>query len=324
MTNQETQQRASDFTQRSDSAATRLKEAMGLPQKQVQVDANGRPPAPPPPENSYARMAYDEAVAAQARITQAEQAKQPVPEQEPIPEPRDYPAQNVSDKAAERIQELVAKLREKDQTLQQLQASHSQSEAQIAELRQAAEQLRAQQEELLAKRLEELTPEERAAVIGQQQVQEAITAAEQRILQRIAPRLERLDEQALASEYEKLAARYPKGFDPRVHPELIAEFRKSNPRCSVEMAFRAVATDEELSAGRASSAPPVPPSLAPNHSGIPKSVHLQQVSQPASDPAAEIAEEAAAAYKLMRSGDPNERTAGMRAIQDNLAKRLFG
>ena len=137
------------------------------------------------------------------------------------------------------------------------------------------------------------------------------------------PRLARIDEHSLAREYESVAALYPGGFDPRVHPELIKQFRAQNPNCSVELAFRAVATDDELGVGRARAANPVPPSIAPSHSGIPKSVPTQQVSHPHSTPDDEIALEAASAFKLMRSKDPADHKAGMRGIDANLAKRLF-
>ncbi|MEE8518712.1 MAG: hypothetical protein V3S98_06270 [Dehalococcoidia bacterium] len=323
MTEQGNEQ-GSAFNQRSDSAAAQLKQAMGLPESQVTVDAQGNPPAPPPPEGSYARSGYDEAQAAATRISQAEQAQQvqpPVPDQ---PTPREQFTPEISDKAAERIQDLVNKLREKDQAFQLLQASQSNADSKITELTQAAEQLRAQHEAVLAQRLEELSPEDRAAVIGNQQIAQAVQDAETRLLQRLQPRLDRLDEQTVARDYEGLAGKYPGGFNPRVHPDLIKQFRDRNPNCSVELAFRAVATDEELGVGRASPANPIPPSLAPSHTGIPKSVPTQRVSHPQSTPDQEIREEAAQAFNLLRSKDSADQKAGMRALDANLHNRLFG
>jgi len=323
MTEQGNEQ-GSAFNQRSDNAAEQLKAAMGLQESKVVVDAQGNPPAPPPPEGSYAKANFDEAQAAAARIYQAEQAQQVQPPVSDQPTPREQFTPEISDKAAERIQDLVTKLRDKDQEFQQLQASQSQSDGRIAELTQAAEQLRAQHEAILAQRLEELSPEERAAVIGNQQIAQAVQDAENRLLARLQPRLDRLDEHTLAGEYEALASKYPDGFDVRVHPDLIKQFRENNPRCSVELAFRAVATDEELGVGRARPANPIPPSLAPSHTGIPKSVPTQQVSHPQTTPDQEIRQEAARAYELLRSKDSQDQKAGMRAVDANLHNRLFG
>lgn len=313
-----------DFNERSDNAASQLKQAMGLPESKVTVDANGNPPAQPPGEGTYARAAHDEVVAAQARINQAEQAQQaqpPVPDQ---PTPREQFTPELSEKAEARIKDLVDKLRDKDQAFQQLQASNSQSEAQIAELRGVAEQLQANQAELMAAQLENLSPEERAQVVGNAQVNQAVQAAEQRILSQLQPALATIGEQTLAREYEAVAAKFPDGFDPRVHPELISHFRSQNPNCSVELAFKAVASLDELGVGSARPANPIPPSLAPSHSGIPKSVPTQQVSHPHADPNAEVAEEASRAYALMRSNNHNDHKAGMKAIEANLKARLFG
>lgn len=317
------QPEASSFNQRSDNAASLLKQAMDLPPAQVEVDENGRPPAPPPPEGSYVRQAHDEAVAAQARIQQAEQA--PSQPTEPIPpSPREQLTNDVSDKAADRIKDLVDKLRDKDQAHQQLQANFQQSAAELAELKQLAGQLRSEREQLRQAQLETLDPEERARILGQIELQEAMQAAEQRILSQLQPKLEKIDRHEVAREYETLASKYPGGFDPTVHPTLIDQFREKNPNCSIELAFRAVASNEELGVGSGRNANPVPPSLAPSHSGVPKSVNLQQVSQPNNGPVDEIAEESAAAYKLMRSKDHNDNKAGIRAIDSLISKRLFG
>lgn len=296
---------------------------MGLPEAQVQVDANGRPPAPPPPEGSYAAQIRDEVIAAQARLQQAEPASQPPVPSDPPPTPREQLTNDISDKAAERISELVARLREREQEFQQLQTIHKQSSEKLAELERLAEQLRSEREQLRKAQLDSMDPEERARLLGQMQLQEALQQAEQRLLQELQPRLERIDRHELAREYDALAQKYQGGFNPKVHPQLIEQFRAANPNCSVELAFRAVASDEELGVGRARNASPVPPSLAPSHSGIPKSIPTQEVSHPRSTPESEIAEEAAQAFKLLRSKDHQDNKVGMRAIEANLAKRLF-
>lgn len=320
-------QEQNSFTQRSDNAAAQLKAAMNLPESKVTVDANGQPPAPPPPDGSYARANYDEAVAAQARIQQAEaeaEARQLPADGPRVAEtPRELTEDQLSDKASERIQDLVSKLREKDQAVQQLQASNQQSETQIAELKQMAEQLKQQHDQFMAKQLEDLDPEERARILGDLHVQQAVQAAEQRIMQQLQPALSSIGETVLAREYEAVAAKYPQGFDPRVHPELIKQFREMNPNCSVELAFRAVATNEELGLGENRAAPRVPPTLAPTHTGVPKSVPTQHVSQP-SNPAEEVAQEAQQAFALLRDPAAVSQRTGMRALDNVIAKRLFG
>lgn len=297
---------------------------MGLPQAQVEVDANGRPPAPPPPEGSYAATALNEAVAAQTQVQAgAAQVSQPAPVTpmvEPLtaapvtPEP--------SAKATERISDLVTKLRDKDQQYQQLQAQQTQSAEQIAELRQQAESFRLEREQLRTAALDTLDPEERQKVIGQMELQTAIQQTQDKILAEIQPKLARIDEHELAREYEGLSQKYP-GFNPTIHPELIQHVRSQNPALSVELAFRAVASNDELGVSGASPANPVPPSLAPNQTGIPRSVP-QPASQQQSTPESEVAQEAAEAYKLLRSTASQDQKAGMRALDTMLGKRIFG
>lgn len=330
MTQPQGQEDQSAFNKRSDNAAQALKQAMGLPNAQVEVDANGRPPAPPPPKDSYAALAAaqyrDEAVAAQARLHQAEQAAQQPDQDTTPPTPREQLTNDISDKAAERISDLVSKLRDKDQQFQQLQTQHTQTAAQIDEMKQIVENLRREREELRRTSLESLDPEERARILGQLELQDAMQRAQEQILSELRPRLERIDQHELAREYDALARDFPGVFDARVHPELITQFRKGNPNCSVRLAFQAVLSPDELHrlGGGARPANPVPPSIAPTHTGIPKSVPTQHVSHPhRSDPDAEIAEEAQAAYKLLRSRDSADQKQGMRAVDAMLNKRLF-
>ena len=62
----------SQFNQRADNAALALKKQLSqergveIPERKVEVGPDGQPPKPPPPEGSYARQAYDQALAAQA------------------------------------------------------------------------------------------------------------------------------------------------------------------------------------------------------------------------------------------------------------------
>lgn len=324
MTNKEQGQiDQSAFNKRSDSAAELLKQSMGLPQAQVEVDANGRPPAPPPPAGSYAATAREEVIAAQERATQVQQAAQP-----PIVEPAEPTLQapqtpEPSEKASERISDLVTKLRDKDQAVQQLQAQQTQSAEQIAEMKQLVESLRLERETLRTAALDTLDPEERQKVIGQMELQTAIQQTQDKILASIQPKLARIDEHELARDYESLSQKYP-GFDPTVHPELIQHVRTQNPALSVEMAFRAAASNDELGVSGASPANPVPPSLAPNQTGIPRSVPQPASQQSGSTPESEVAQEAADAYKLLRSKDSQDNKAGMKALDAMLGKRLFG
>lgn len=296
---------------------------MGLPQAQVEVDENGRPPAPPPPDGSYAAVAHDEAVAAQARIQQAEQAQPPAIPIPTEPQPQEPQAPITSDKASERITDLVSKLRNKDQEFQQLQSQQTQSAGQIAEMKQLVETLRSEREQLKQAALDTLDPEERARIIGQMELKNAVQQAQDTLLAQLQPRLARIDEHDLAREYESLSLKYP-GFNARVHPELIQQFRSQNPACSAELAFRAVASNEELGVSGARPANPVPPSLAPNQAGIPRSVPQQASQQSQTTPEQEIAQEADAAYALLRSKDSKDNKAGMRAVDAMLGKRIFG
>jgi uncharacterized protein YdcH (DUF465 family) len=296
---------------------------MGLPQAQVEVDANGRPPAPPPPEGSYADMARQEVISAQEQLQQAVPAPPPPVVAPTEPQQLEQQTNEPSEKASDRISDLVSKLRTKDQEFQQLQAQHTQTAGQIAEMKQLVESLRSEREQLKQAALESLDPEERARVIGQMELQNAVQQAQEKLLSTLQPRLAKIDEHELAREFESLSLKYP-GFNPQVHPELIQHVRSQNPALSVELAFRAVASNDELGVSSARSANPVPPSLAPNQTGVPRSVPSQAAPQNSSTPEQEIQDESAAAYKLLRSKDSADQKAGMRAVDAVLGKRIFG
>lgn len=313
----------SAFNKRSDSAASLLKQSMGLPEAQVEVDANGRLPAPPPPDGSYAALAREEVNAAQVAAQQAEQAGRPPIDAPAEPQLQEPQTTEPSEKASERISDLVTKLRDKDQQFQQLQTQQTQSAEEIAQMKQLVETLRLEREQLKQAALDTLDPEERQKVIGQMELQNTIQQAQDKILSAIQPRLARIDEHELAREFETLSLKYP-GFNAKVHPELIQHVRNQNPALSVELAFRAVASNEELGVGSTRPANPVPPSIAPNQTGIPRSVPQQVTPQTDSTPESEVAQEAADAYKLLRSKDSQDNKAGMKAVDAMLSKRIFG
>lgn len=334
MTGQEQQQRQpeSAFNQRADAAATALKGELSrklgidLPETKVPAGSDGRPPQQLPPEGSYAREAIEqqqreEALAAlsdagrgQALPPRQERAaEQPPPEQ-----PSERPTEDVSSRAQARISELIASLREKDQQLQQAQASRTESEQQF---RQQMSELQQQYEKMVRAQLDQLDPDTRTEVLQSAAIKQAVAESEQKIMQTLMPKLRRFEERELQHEFASLSQRFP-GFNPEVHVPLIQAFRERNPACTIEHAFKAVASLEELTPRESAPVPAVPPSVPPGRGAV--SRYQQQPSHQQSDPEAEMREEAQQAYKLLRSADPAERKAGMRMVAQNLENRLSG
>lgn len=332
MVNQQDNQSA--FSKRADQAALALKGDLSrklgveLPSSQVEVGPDGKPPAPPPPEGSYARMAYDQARSA-ADAEQGQRAEDHQPEQgevtEPQPQPQPEPQQprqqeDTTSNAQARIRELVAALRDKDLQLDALRQNHEQSQQTLAELQAAQQAMEKQYRQVVDQSLESLDPETRAMVMADARIQEAVQRSQQQILNTLAPQLQEFRSFARSQEMQRLQGTYP-GFDPEVHPPLIEAFQERNPHCSVEQAFRAVARPEELTAG-ATPASPVPPTIKPG-AGPATPRYVPQEEQQA-DPETEIREELAQAAQLRASSDPAQRKLGLQAIEHNLRKRLFG
>jgi len=327
MTGQEQRQQTptSAFNERADTAASALKGELSkklgidLPERKVEVGPDGKPPRPLPPEGSYARQAIDE------QRTQARSQRPPErePDQESLPasgEPEEQTSREpdgVSDRAQHRISELVALLREKDRELQQVQAASTASQQELLERMEA---MQGQYETLVKQNLDNLDPETRVEVLTSAAIQEAVQKSEQKILATLTPHLQRLQQRDAQWELERVAQRYP-GFDAAEHVPLIQAFRERNPNCSIEQAFRAVATPEEIAGRQSVPSPAVPPTVAPGGNHQPR--YMPDESQK-SDPVREMQEEAAMARDLARSSDPAKRKQAQALFAKNIADRLAG
>jgi hypothetical protein len=333
-------QQPSAFNQRADNAALTIKDQLGrelsaktgqevvLPPSPVPVNADGSPVGQLPPEGSYARQqieAQQQQALLQQQQMQAQLAYDPsaAPTQRPAQQEQSQPQEQISQRAQERISSLVSQLRQKDQEYQQLQQAQTQQATTVEELR---AQLAAQQNQLesvLEQHLDNLDPEARAQIMNDARIRQAIAQSERRVMNAVGPQLEALQARNIQLEKAGLSRRYA-GYDPTVHDELIDSFRQRNPNCSVEQAFRACATPEELSVGSGSRPANAPPPAMPPSSGsnTPRYLEQQQAAQPS--PIEQIRIDAARAAELARSTDPEDQKAAARLWDKNLADRVFG
>jgi len=329
------EQTPSDFDARADSAALALRaklkgQGRELPDKApVQVDSNGRPPAQPPPQGSYARQAWELeqrrlAAAVQPPPTgragqRAEdlQVDEPPSNQPPQPE-----AEPTSSRAEQRIQELVGQLRQKERDLAEALAMGKTATETATQFQQRLTALEKQHQEMLQANIDHLDPTTRAEVLADARITERMDALEQRILGRIQPTLASLSQSAVQSEMSVLARKYP-AFDYTTHAPLIEQFRHSNPRCSIEQAFRAIAEPEELGVRTASRAQAVPPTIPPGGGelGTVRFAPNRPV-QPRSED--ELVEESRRIAQLRRDTDPAKQKEGLKLLDEHLKKRLGG
>lgn len=167
--------------------------------------------------------------------------------------------------------------------------------------------------------MENLDPETRMQVLNNAQIAQAVAQSENRILQTLSPQLQALQSRNDQLEKVRVGSTY-EGYNPQVHDGLIDEFRRGNPNCSIEQAFRAVATPEELSVGGTGRALAPPPTIAPG-SGPPNPRYLSpQVNEPG--PLEQMRADANKAAELARSTDPNDQKAATALWHKNLADRL--
>jgi len=324
------QQQQSAFNQRADNAALNLKDQLGreisartgervvLPPTPVPVNADGNPAGPLPPEGSYARNQM-EAEQQQAQFAPHPQAAPAMGQ--PQPEPPHQPQEQTSQRAQERITSLVSQLRSKDQEYQQLQQAQQQHATTAEELRAQLTAQKAMMEQVLEQNLDSLDPEARAQVMADARIRQAQAQSEQRIMRQIAPQLEALQTRNLQLEKQGLSDTY-RAYDPMVHDVLIDQFRTRNPNTSVEQAFRAVATHDELTVGEYRSAHAPPPSIAPGSGSATPRYVPNPTNQP--DPIQQIRDDAARAAELARSTDPYDQKQATRLWNKNLADRVFG
>ena len=95
-----------------------------------------------------------------------------------------------------------------------------------------------------------------------------------------------------------------------------------NPNCSVEQAFRAIATPEELAPGGGGRATVIPPTLPPGN-GSPQPRYLPAPNSE-KDPVQQMRVDAARAAELARSADPEDHKRSQLLFAQNIADRLGG
>lgn len=328
------QSQDSQFAARSDRAALSLRQSLiksgrDIPESRaVEVEADGRPPAPLPPEGSYARQNIER----QRRL--AAQRPQPADDiqmqrQDPQAtlegdgnqptngQPQsDEDTTQISAHAQRRISQLSEDLRKKDQEYQQMIEDSKKNKESMGQLQAQLEALQQQHRQLLDQSLANMDPDTRAQVLLDGRLMEALAASEQRIMNQIMPHLAKFDRQGVDAEMRRLSAIYP-GFNMDLHGPLIEAFRKGNPRCTVEQAFRAVAEPEELQLSPQVRASAVPPAVKPGNG---RNSRWQPETR--SDPEEELREEAASLKKLMSSTDPDDKSRRNAFLHDHLSKRL--
>jgi len=334
------EQPESQFNARADNAALRLRQGLmqqgrQMPERaSVEVGPDGKPPAPPPPEGSYARMAQDRmrsddrqqqvTMPADERPLRVEEVALAQPEP-PAPPPQAPPTQErqpeqLSDNANRRIKDLVDEIRRKDQEYQQAVAQAKQRDDALAELQSKLNAIQTQYEQMVQSNLENLDPETRMAVMQDARLSQALDNMERRIMKTIMPKLQQFEKRDQRSEMERLASKYPR-FDIEVHGPLIDMFRGKNPSCTIEQAFKAVASDEELYQEASASAAVVPPVIPPGNgrSAQPRYMPTQEET---SNPEEELVEEAQRLKKLATQVDPSDRRNLDRQWHEHLKKRL--
>jgi hypothetical protein len=329
-----TTQPTSHFNARSDQAALALKAGLRdrdgnpLQSRQVQVDAQGNPARPLPPEGSYARMQIErqQAAAAARQNPQIPEQVQPAASEAPMPQgqpqvPADPSVTETSPNAQRRFSELTALVRQKDQELQQALARSKQLEESNAQTQSRLQAIEQNYQNMVNQNLDALDPETRLQVLQEAKLQEAIGGMEARVMSRIAPVLDSFQQRAVQADLERLSRKYP-GFAVEVHLPLIEMFREKNPHCSVEQAFRAVAEPEELFGNQQERAAAIPPPIAmPSQgNGIPRSVPQQVVDN--TTPEKELEASRQRFMELARSSKPEDRRAAQHAADDFIRRKL--
>lgn len=346
MTGQQQGTDQSQFNAKADNAALALRQSLlqqgrDIPESgAVPVGPDGQPPQALPPEGSYARQAMEEqyrqqqaeqsAQAMQAapphqanpQQVQSAQQAQPLPQQAPTPQgtPATPAPDEVSANAQRRIGELVSQLRAKDQEHQQATAEAQQQRQSGEQVREQLAALQTQHQEMIESNLEAMDPEARAQVMMSAQVREMLAESEQRIAQRIDQRVGPLEQHSVHSDMSRVAEKYP-AFDAETHIPLIDLFRKHNPNCSIEQAYRAVAqTPDELMTRAAVPAHAVPPIVQPGNG--PMHRYSTPNQQPQNDPEQELREQSRKIRELRASLDPADQREGLRMADRNIAARL--
>jgi hypothetical protein len=322
----------SNFDARADNAALALRQGLQRQGRQVpdrapvEVDSRGNPPPPPPPAGSYAAQNLELARRAQAaQLPQPGQRAEDAMDEgiDPQGQPPQPAAERHSTRAEQRIQELVTQLREKDQALQTALEQGKRATETATQFQARLQSLEQQHQAMLQRNLESLDPETRAQVMQDARLSQRLDEFEQRVLGRIAPQLEHLQQTAAQQEMHALAQKYP-GFNYQLHAPLIDRFRARNPACSIEQAFRAVAEPEEIAPRSPTRAQAIPPIVPPGNGvqGAPRYAPQAQPRQQSADE--QLVEESRRIAALRRDSDPAKQKEGLRLADEHLRRRLGG
>ncbi len=331
-------QPSSDFNTRADSAGLKIKDQLGrqlsamtgqqvvLPPSPVAVGADGQLAKPLPAEGTYARNEIDQQqqlAAERAQMQAQAQQTNPPPataaELNQTPPPPQEPQEQTSQRAQERIASLIEQLRTQGQANQLLQQQQTASATTAEELQSQLVASRQQMDGLLQEHMEHLEPEVRQQILGDARIKQAVAESERRIIGHLAPQLQDLQVRNDQLEKVRVSGTYD-GYDPAVHDELIDHFRKGNPNCSIEQAFRAVATPEELSVSGVGRANAPPPTVPPGNGAV----SPRYLPNPAEqvDPLTQMRADSNRAAELARSTDPNDQKAATALWHKTIAERL--
>lgn len=332
MTKQTGDQPPNTFDTRADSAAQSLRKSL---QKQgrdvpdsapVEVDERGNPPAPLPPQGSYARQNLE---LERRRAQQAQPGPQQPQRAEDVLDPPAAPsltppsaAEPASGRAEQRIQELVSQLRAKDQELQTAMEMGRKATETATQFQTRLSQLEQQHQQMLQSNLDNLDPDTRVQVMTDARLAQRMDEFERRIMGSIQPKIRSLESTAAQHEMHALSQKYP-GFAYQVHAPLIDQFRARNPHCSIEQAFRAVAEPEEL-ALRPTARAAVPPIVPPGNGDMGAARFATQNANQKQNPEDELVEEARRVKELRASTDPAKQKEGMKLLDQHLRRRLGG
>lgn len=333
-------QTPSDFDARADNAALALRKNLQRQGREVadrspvEVDSDGKPPAPLPPQGSYARQALE--------IERRREQRQPIGDQPPAGTaeqamdgsmaPRLQPQESaqpkavtetMSPRAEQRIQELVAQLRQKDQELQVALEMGKKATETASQFQARMTRLEQEQQQMLQANLDNLDPDTRMQVMQDARMAQRLDEFEARILGKIQPQLRDLETQASRTEMQKLSDRYPQ-FDYQIHAPLIDMFRGKNPHCSIDQAFRAVAEPEELVTRATARRQAVPPIVPPGNGDLAAARYANKPEQQQRQPEDELVEESRRIKELRASTDPAKQKEGMQLLDQHLKRRLGG
>ena len=133
----------------------------------------------------------------------------------------------------------------------------------------------------------------------------------------IMPHIQGLEQKSQHQEMLDLGGTFP-AFDIVIHGHLIESYRAKNPYSTIEQAFKAIATPNELTTRQTAVANAVPPVVQPGNG----SLQPRYMPEPKTDPEDELRAEARAIHELARSADPMDRRDLARRQSQHLAKRL--